>query len=85
MNPKVISATVAGLVAAIVTLTLLHYGTCQFYANPKAWQLYQSTGGKLPDSEHTPCREVGTKTLGVLTSTLATMLALLVKTDHGEP
>ena len=67
-------------VMGVVGLSVIHYGTCQFWANPRAWELYENTNGRLPDSEHLSCREVGPKTIGLLTSMLATLLAL-----HSQP
>jgi hypothetical protein len=73
---KSILVTVMG----VITMSILHYGTCQFWANPKAWSLYERTNGKLPDAEHMACKEVGPKTIAAITSMLATLLAL-----HSEP
>jgi hypothetical protein len=73
---KSILVTVMG----VITMSILHYGTCQFWANPKAWSLYERTNGRLPDAEHMACKEVGPKTIAAITSMLATLLAL-----HSEP
>ena len=73
---KAILVTVMG----VITMSILHYGTCQFWANPKAWSLYERTNGRLPDAEHMACKEVGPKTIAAITSMLATLLAL-----HSEP
>ena len=73
---KAILATVMG----VITMSIIHYGTCQFWANPKAWSLYERTNGRLPDAEHLACKEVGPKTIAAITSMLATLLAL-----HSEP
>ena len=67
-------------VMGVIGLAVTHYLTCQFWANPQAWELYEKSEGKLPDSEHMSCREVGPKTIGLLTTMLATLLAL-----HSEP
>lgn len=67
-------------VMGVVSLSITHYLTCQFWANPAAWRLYEKTDGRLPDDEHVACKEVGPRTLGSLTSVLATLLAL-----HSEP
>jgi hypothetical protein len=71
-----ILATVTG----VIGLSLTHYISCQFWANPAAFKLYVDTDGRLPDSEHISCREVGPKTLASLTAMLATLLAL-----HSDP
>lgn len=76
MNRNWLHTAVMVVVGAIVFLSTVHYTTCQFWANPKAWDLYEKTQGKLPDTEHVTCREVGPKTLATLTSVLATLLAL---------
>ena len=73
---KSILVTVMG----VITMSIIHYGTCQFWANPKAWSLYERTNGRLPDAEHLACKEVGPKTIAAITSMLATLLAL-----HSEP
>ena len=67
-------------VMGVVVLSFTHYISCQFWANPAAFKLYVDTDGRLPDSEHISCREVGPKTLASLTSMLATLLAL-----HSDP
>ena len=67
-------------VVGVITLSTMHYLTCQFWANPAAWRLYEKTNGQLPDAEHRSCEEVGPKTLAALTSMLATLLAL-----HSQP
>ena len=67
-------------VMGVVGLSFTHYISCQFWANPAAFKLYVDTDGKLPDSEHVSCREVGPKTLASLTAVLATLLAL-----HSDP
>ena len=67
-------------VMGVIGLAMIHYGTCQFWSNPAQWKLYEKTDGKLPDTEHMSCREVGPKTIAALTSMLATLLAL-----HSEP
>jgi len=67
-------------VMSVIGLAAGHYVTCQFWSNPAAWKLYERTDGRLPDTEHMACKEVGSKTLGILTSMLATLLAL-----HSEP
>ena len=64
----------------VVVLSFTHYISCQFLANPAAFKLYVDTDGRLPDSEHLSCREVGPKTLASLTAMLATLLAL-----HSDP
>ena len=71
-----ILATVMG----VIGLSTVHYLSCQFWANPAAFKLYAETDGRLPDSEHISCREVGPKTLASLTAMLATLLAL-----HSDP
>jgi len=73
---KAILVTVMG----VITMSIVHYGTCQFWANPKQWALYERTDGRLPDTEHMACKEVGSKTIASITSMLATLLAL-----HSEP
>ena len=67
-------------VMGVIGLAVTHYLTCQFWANPQAWALYEKSDGKLPDTEHMSCREVGPKTISLLTGMLATLLAL-----HSEP
>ena len=67
-------------VMGVIGLATVHYMTCQFWANPKQFALYEKTEGELPDAEHMSCREVGPKTIGLLTSMLATLLAL-----HSDP
>ena len=67
-------------VMSVVGLTMVHYGTCQFWANPAQWKLYEKTDGRLPDTEHQSCREVGPKTISLLVGMLSTLLAL-----HSEP
>ena len=67
-------------VMGVLGLATIHYLTCQFWANPQAWDLYEKSEGKLPDTEHMSCREVGPKTISLLTGMLATLLAL-----HSEP
>jgi len=67
-------------VMGIIVLATTHYLTCQFWSNPQALDLYEKTDGRLPDTEHMSCREVGPKTIAALTSMLATLLAL-----HSEP
>ena len=67
-------------VMGVIGLATVHYATCQFWANPQQWELYEKTDGRLPDTEHQSCREVGPKTISLLTSMLATLLAL-----HSEP
>lgn len=80
MNRGWLSKTIMLVVAGIIIVAIIHYLTCQFWANPQAWDLYERTNGKLPDTEHMSCREVGPKTLAALTGVLATLLAL-----HSEP
>lgn len=80
MNKRWLPTSILVVVASIVCISTMHYLTCQFWANPAAWKLYERTGGKLPDTEHITCREVGPKTLATLTGVLATLLAL-----HSEP
>ena len=67
-------------VMGVIGLSTVHYLSCQFWANPAAFKLYAETDGRLPDSEHISCREVGPKTLASLTAMLATLLAL-----HSDP
>ena len=67
-------------VMGVIGLSFKHYISCQFWANPAAFKLYVDTDGKLPDSEHISCREVGPKALASLTAMLATLLAL-----HSDP
>ena len=78
-SPWLICAILA-TVMGVVGLSLMHYISCKFWANPAAFKLYVDTDGKLPDSEHISCREVGPKTLASLTAMLATLLAL-----HSDP
>ena len=67
-------------VMGVIGLAAVHYTTCQFWANPAAWRLYEKTDGRLPDTEHQSCREVGPKTINLLVGMLSTLLAL-----HSEP
>ena len=78
-SPWLIWAILATVIG-VVGLSLTHYISCQFWANPAAFKLYVDTNGRLPDSEHISCREVGPKTLASLTAMLATLLAL-----HSDP
>ena len=80
MNKSWLPRSILVVVVSIVGISALHYTTCQFWANPAQWKLYEKTEGRLPDTEHMSCREVGPKTLAALTSVLATLLAL-----HSEP
>lgn len=80
MNRRWLPQSILAVVASIVGLSVLHYGVCQFWANPVQWRMYERTAGKLPDTEHMSCKDVGPKTLAILTSVLATLLAL-----HSEP
>jgi hypothetical protein len=80
VNKRWLPISILLSVGSIVFLAMAHYGTCKFYENPKQFSLYERSGGKLPDQEHETCKGVGDKTLAVLTSVLATLLAL-----HSEP
>jgi hypothetical protein len=80
VNKRWLPISILLSVGSIVFLAMVHYGTCKFYENPKQFSLYERSGGKLPDQEHETCKGVGDKTLAVLTSVLATLLAL-----HSEP
>jgi len=80
MNKRWLPTSILVVVGSIIAISTLHYGTCQFWANPAQLRMYERTGGKLPDTEHMSCREVGPKTLATLTGVLATLLAL-----HSEP
>lgn len=78
-HPWLITA-ILFITAGIVTLSLVHYGVCQLIVNPKQLALLERSGGKLPDDEHSSCRQPGPTALAALSSVLATLLAL-----HSEP
>lgn len=80
MNKNWLPTSILVLVAGIVLLTTGHYAVCQFWANPKQWALYERTNGRLPDTEHTACKDVGARSMAAMTSVLATLLAL-----HSQP
>jgi hypothetical protein len=80
VNKSWLPISILVTIASIIVLSLVHYGTCKFWENPKMFSLYERSGGKLPDQEHQTCKEVGAKTLATLTGVLATLLAL-----HSDP
>jgi hypothetical protein len=80
LNKRWLQTSILMTVLSIVGLTFLHFSTCKFYENPRQFALYERSNGKLPDQEHQTCKGVGDRTLAVLTSVLATLLAL-----HSDP
>lgn len=78
-HPWLITAILA-ITGSICVLTISHYFVCQVWINPQQLRLLERTGGKLPDPEHSSCKQPGPTALAALSSVLATLLAL-----HSEP